>query len=136
MSPFFLLVGIYNFRGRFQLAYPLCIALSSYFLYDAYKGWIALALASTAFDENDMNWILGLNAGVIFCAIFLWFLGSSIAQILHAVPSLILRWLLMLAMCAAWITFGCYQVHRIGERNPDWVNRNIGYPKDRYQQNN
>lgn len=125
VSVIFFLCAIWNFDGRSRIEYPMCILLSTYFLFDAFKGWVVLCLVSIFFDENQINWLLGINAGIIICSLYLWIFGHSAANIIGKMTGFAVRWLYMVFFIAVSMFFGCYQVNKVVSKHPDWVNRNL-----------
>lgn len=117
ISPLICLFILLGFNGRFKIGYLLCIIFSTYFLFDAYNGWLITAISSIAFDEYWMNKIIAMNAIVVTINIFLLFLGNLFRNCEDRT-----RFLIPLAFIIP-ITY--FYTMSICEDNPDWLDRNL-----------
>lgn len=135
VSPLLCIFIILGFNGTFKIGYLICIFLSTYFLYDAYNGWLVMSLASFAFDEPKMNLIVGLNAGVLAINLFLLFFGGLMTKCIQAVVTKNEEgWGIYLGLLTILFYGAFIYAFLICKDNPDWVERNMGIGKYKIEQ--
>ena len=71
ISPYFLLITLMVYCGRFNYLNILGAIIGTYMLYDAYNGWPFTAGMHIFFNEKWMNYIIYLNVISVVLHVFL-----------------------------------------------------------------
>lgn len=76
ISPFLLVLTILGFNGRANILNIIGLVLGSYFLYDAYHGWLVTNFLHILLSERMLNILVCANAvSVVLHGVFILFSG-------------------------------------------------------------
>ena len=84
ISPYFLLITLMVYCGRFNYLNILGAIIGTYMLYDAYNGWLFTTGMHIFFNEKWMNYIIYLNVISVVLHVFLILFGVSTHKLIVA----------------------------------------------------
>lgn len=125
ISPIMIIMCIISYNGTFRIGYILSIIISSMFLYDCYSGWLATITLSFLFSESIMNFLVMSNIISIGLSLFFTLFGRSFCNFLSSKNNITALQGFFLAI-GLIIFFGYLYSNSITDKNPGWLNRNIG----------
>tara|TARA_R110000782_G_scaffold144871_3_gene237703 strand:- start:9031 stop:9666 length:636 start_codon:yes stop_codon:yes gene_type:complete len=76
IAPYFLLLSLATFCGRFNYINIIGAVIGGYVLYDAYNGWVFTIGMHIIFNESIFNYIIILNAVSVVIHVFLAIFGT------------------------------------------------------------
>ena len=132
ISPFILILTILNFNGQKTILNLIGLALGSYFLYDAYNGWLVTNFLRILLSENIMNILIYLNAiSVVLHAVLLLF-GGVIYNVINSTCDTVENCKQTFMLIIVFIGFfSGYVTNGILNDNPGWLDKNIQECLDR-----
>lgn len=84
ISPYFLVITLMVYCGRFNYLNIFGAIIGTYMLYDAYNGWPFTAGLHIFFNEKWMNYIIYLNVISVVLHVFLIFFGVTTHKMIVA----------------------------------------------------
>jgi hypothetical protein len=125
ISPIMIIMCILSYNGVFKIGYILCIIISSMFLYDCYSGWLATITLSFFFSESIMNFLVMLNIASIALSVFFTLFGRTFFKFLLSKNNVGAGqgFFLIIGLI---MFFSYLYSYSITDKNPGWLNRNIG----------
>ena len=126
ISPFILILTILNFNGQKTILNLIGLVLGSYFLYDAYSGWLVTNFLRILLSENIMNILIYLNAiSVVLHAVLLIF-GGVIYNVINSTCDTLENCKQTFMLIVVFIGFfSGYVTNGILNDNPGWLDKNI-----------
>lgn len=126
ISPFILVFIILGYNGRFSIYNLIGLIVGSYFLIDAYNGWIITTILKIFLSEGVMNVLIYLNAIAVILHAFILVFGPLMHTLLvknvNNEKVSINIFLMTLALIGV---FTWMQTNEIIKVNPGWVERNV-----------
>jgi hypothetical protein len=126
MSPFMALITILSFNGKTNMFNLIGLGIGSYFLYDAYNGWLVTSFIRILLSDNMMNWLICLNAIAVLIHAVLFLFGPGLFKLITNTCSTYekcneMLYLIMIGL----VVFGWLFTSQILESHPGWCKKNI-----------
>jgi hypothetical protein len=83
ISPFLLVLTILGFNGRANILNIIGVVFGSYFLYDAYNGWLVTNFLHILLSEGIFNILIKLNAIAVVLHLILLVFSNLIFNIIN-----------------------------------------------------
>lgn len=126
ISPLILIKSIDTFNGRATIFNVIGLLLGSYFLYDAYHGWLVTNFLNIFLSEKVINVLIYLNTvSVVLHAVFLLFstiIYNTINYIFTSEEKCKQAFLSIIVSIGLVVTLLMYTLLT---SNPGWINKNI-----------
>lgn len=126
ISPLILLYTVLGFNGKTNIFNVFGLLLGSYFLYDAYHGWLLINFLQILLSEDILNVLVCANAvAVVFHALFLLFgpiIFNLINKTFNTEENCRQAFILMIIFIGSVVIVFTNDALT---RNAGWVNRNV-----------
>ena len=126
ISPFLLVLTILGFNGRANILNIIGLVLGSYFLYDAYNGWLVTAFLNILLSEGIFNILVKLNAIAVVLHLILLVFSNLIFNIINKTydtEDKCKRAFLSIILIVGFVVF--IFTDYVLTTHPGWVDKNI-----------